>query len=375
MTDELYIGLMSGTSMDGIDAVLVAFGNRSCAIRATGFSPYPVDMRARLQALVRNPGQIDLAEFGALHIAVAQVFAAATIDLLQAAGNKASDVTAMGSHGQTILHQPGGDAPFSIQLGDPGTLAAAIGMPVVADFRNTDLALGGQGAPLVPAFHRWAFGASNDNRAVINIGGIANVTLLHSDGETTGFDIGPGNILMDIWCNENRGTRFDDDGNWARSGSVDAKLLQLMRTDPYFDLAAPKSTGAEYFNLDWLRRQLTQTSSTPSAADTQATLSELTAQEIARALNAANDFKQVGVCGGGAHNSDLLERLRRTSPDCAIDTTTAWGIDPDWVEAAAFAWLARQRLRGTPTNIPAVTGASAPVSLGGVFLPPGNDAN
>jgi anhydro-N-acetylmuramic acid kinase len=361
--------------MDGIDAALVAFGNRSCTIRATGFSAYPVDMRARLQALVRNPGQIDLAEFGALHIAVAQVFAAATIDLLQAAGHKASDVTAVGSHGQTILHQPGGDAPFSIQLGDPGTLAAAIGMQVVADFRNTDLALGGQGAPLVPGFHRWAFGASNDNRAVINIGGIANITLLHCDGKTTGFDIGPGNILMDIWCNENRATSFDDDGNWARSGSVDAKLLRLMRTDPYFDLAAPKSTGAEYFNLDWLRRQLTRTSSNPSAADTQATLSELTAQEIAHALNATDAFKQVGVCGGGAHNSDLLERLRRALPDCSIDTTTAWGIDPDWVEAAAFAWLARQRLRGAPTNIPAVTGASAPVSLGGVFLPPGNNAN
>jgi len=374
MTGELYIGLMSGTSMDGIDAVLVELSDQSCTIRETIFLPYPADTRARLRALVCNPGQTDLAEFGALHTRVARIFAAAAVDLLHASGNHASDIVAVGSHGQTVLHRPGGDDPFSLQLGDPGTLAAAIGIQVVGDFRNADMALGGQGAPLVPAFHRWAFGKSNVNRAVINIGGIANVTLLHADGRTTGFDTGPGNILMDLWCNENRAMSFDDDGNWARSGAVDADLLQHMCGDPYFKLAAPKSTGAEYFNSDWLHRQLTRTSSNPSAADTQATLSELTAQEIARALKVANDFKRVGICGGGAHNGDLLERIRRALPGHEIATTTAWGIDPDWVEATAFAWLARQRLRGIPTNTPTVTGAKSPVSLGGVFLPPGNNA-
>ena len=331
MTDELYIGLMSGTSMDGIDSVLVELGDQSATVHETNFSAYPADVRARLQALVRDPGRTNLAEFGALHTGVAQLFAAATNDLLLAAGHGAQDITAVGSHGQTVLHHPGGDHPFSIQLGDPGTLAAAVGIQVVADFRNADMALGGQGAPLVPAFHRWAFGTSNGNRAVINIGGIANITFLHADGRTTGFDIGPGNILMDLWCNENRATNFDDDGNWARSGSVDMVLLRQLRADPYFELAAPKSTGTEYFNLDWLHRHLTQASSTPAAADTQATLSELTAREIARTVQTADDFKQIGICGGGARNGGLLERIRRALPDCGIVTTTEWGIDPDQV--------------------------------------------
>jgi anhydro-N-acetylmuramic acid kinase len=210
---------------------------------------------------------------------------------------------------------------------------------------------------------------------IVNIGGIANLTLLHADGTTTGFDTGPGNVLLDTWHKDHHPESFDENGNWAAGGSVDTLLLEQMRGDPYFAMGAPKSTGTDYFNFDWLRQQMKRCSSTPSAQDIQATLSELTAQEIAIAVPPSPDngtpvFDTVAICGGGARNEDLLERIRRALPGRTINTTTAWGIDPAWVEAVAFAWLARQRLLEVPTNVPGVTGARAPVSLGGVFLPP-----
>lgn len=372
MAEALYIGLMSGTSMDGIDAALVAIDDQSCAIKATVSPAYPDLLRQRLQRLVEPPHKTDLAHIGGLHTAVAHAFAAAVNDLLTLSGLRAADIVALGSHGQTVFHRPGTDEPFSMQLGDPGTLAVLTGITVVADFRNADLALGGQGAPLVPAFHRWVFGSPGTDRAVVNIGGIANVTLLHADGTTTGFDTGPGNGLLDLWCNQHRSRPFDESGQWAASGSADSGLLKQMRADPYFRSSPPKSTGREYFNVNWLRAQLERYPSSPCAENIQATLSELTALEIAAAIKANPKCTDIAVCGGGAYNLDLMQRLRNSLPGCTVDTTARLGIDPSWVESAAFAWLAQQRLLGKPTNVPAVTGASRPVCLGGIFLPPGS---
>lgn len=374
MSEELYIGLMSGTSMDGIDAVLTEIGDQSCKVLGTVSHPYSGELRQRLEVAVQSPAATNVIEMGYLSRAVAISFADATLGLLEASEFAVDKVSAIGSHGQTIFHYPHGPEPFSIQLGDPGTIAARVGITVVADFRNTDLALGGQGAPLAPAFHRWAFGATGVDRAVVNIGGIANVTLLNADGSTTGFDTGPGNTLLDQWCKKHHGASYDDQGQWAAQGNVHPELLRSMRDDAYFKLAPPKSTGLEYFNLDWLNRHLKICSVQPSCQDTQATLSECTAQEIAAGIRCMPNVKDVAVCGGGAYNEDLLQRLRLALPQCHIDTTIRWGIDPAWVEATAFAWLARQRLRSIATNIPAVTGARAPVSLGGVYLPPGRTA-
>lgn len=369
MTDELYIGLMSGTSMDRIDAVLVKIGDQSCTIHATHSLAYPGDLRSRLERSVKDPGAIDLIEIGTLDKQVARSFAEAALGLLKNSNVEASAISAVGSHGQTVLHRPDLPEPFSVQLGDPGTLAATVGITVVADFRNTDLALGGQGAPLVPAFHRWAFGDTQINRAVVNIGGIANVTLLYADGTTTGFDTGPGNALLDQWCQEHQGAPFDDGGAWAAQGSINPELLQNMRADAYFQLVPPKSTGLDYFNLNWLQQRLKTCNVQPSYQDTQATLSECAAQEIAAAIRGTSNVSEIAICGGGVNNHDLMERIRLALPACSIDTTDRWGIDPAWVESVAFAWLARQRLRGVPTSIPEVTGADAAVSLGGVYLP------
>jgi len=374
MSDELYVGLMSGTSMDGIDAALVDIGDQSLKVLSTLSRAYPDELRQHLESIVRNPGGASLIEIGSLSRAVAKIFAEAALGLVKDSQVDAGKITAIGSHGQTVLHHAAGPDPFSIQLGDPGTLAAIAEMTVVADFRNTDLALGGQGAPLAPAFHRWAFGASGADRAVVNIGGIANITLLYADGSTTGFDTGPGNTLLDQWCKEHHDAPYDDRGQWAAQGTVHTDLLQNLRADEYFKLPSPKSTGLEYFNLNWLKQRLKTCPVQPSYQDTQATLSECTAQEIAAGIRCMPNVKDVAICGGGACNTDLIERIRRALPQCRIDTTSRWGIDPDWVEAIAFAWLARQRLRGIATNIPAVTGARASVSLGGVYLPPGTSA-
>ena len=370
MTDELYIGLMSGTSMDGIDAVLVELGDGDCTILAKYTLSYTSDLKNRLESAVQKPDHVSLIEFGSLNAEVGAAFAQAANAVLKAANLAANSVTAIGSHGQTVLHHPDGETPFSIQLGDPGILAARVGVKVVADFRSTDLALGGQGAPLAPAFHRWAFGNTDVDRAVVNIGGIANITLLFRDGTTIGFDTGPGNTLLDQWCREHHEAPFDDHGSWAAQGTVAYELLEKLLADEYFSMAPPKSTGLEHFNMEWLRRHLKSCSVQPSYQDTQATLSECTAQGIASGIRSMQDVREVAICGGGARNTDLLDRIRRALPDCTVDSTDKWGVDPAWVEAIAFAWLARQRIRGKTTNIPDVTGASKAVSLGGIYLPP-----
>jgi anhydro-N-acetylmuramic acid kinase len=364
----MYIGLMSGTSLDAIDAVLVEIEDASCIVRQTCSTEYPAELAARLRAMATTPAVVDLAAVGALNVRTAAAFAAAARKVMNAAEVKSTAITAIGSHGQTVLHRPEGDHPFSMQLGDPGTLAALTGVTVVADFRSADIALGGEGAPLVPAFHRWAFSHPTDVRAVVNIGGIANVTRLDPRGDTTGYDTGPGNTLLDHWCRDYHGTAYDVDGAWAAGGAVDPALLALMQADPYFAHTPPKSTGTDYFNLAWVRHQLETLDRNPDPRDIQATLSELTARTIAAGIE---DARTAAICGGGIFNADLMQRIDRLLHPRRTVSTAAWGIAPEWVEAVAFAWLARQRLRDAPTSIPTVTGAREAVSLGGIYLPPG----
>lgn len=368
-----YIGLISGTSMDGIDAVLASFSDRSVTIDSTQTRAYPDALRRELLAAAAAPGSASLADYGRLHVQVAHEFAAAAQDLLAASGRRPTDVRAIGSHGQTLLHAPEADPPFSLQVGDPGALAAITSIPVVADFRNMDLALGGQGAPLVPAFHQFAFGNPKEDRALVNIGGIANITRLPANGPVTGFDTGPGNTLLDDWYRRYHQDAFDRGGAWAAGGGVHADLLNALQSDTYFAAPAPKSTGTDYFCGAWLDRALARLDPPPGAQDTQATLAELSAATIADGLAAGPDMPaMLAVCGGGAHNADLVTRLQHRLPGTTVDTTAHWGIDPDWVEATAFAWLAQERLAGRPGNVPTVTGAKTSAPLGGVYLPPGN---
>ena len=369
MTKELYIGLMSGTSMDGIDAALVEIDTNACRILKTHSEPWPNELLQRLKKAVTQPGQTTLDMVGSLHHELGREFANAALNLLGATDYLPQAVTAIGSHGQTVLHDPDDCAPHSIQLGDPGTIAIKTGIPVVADFRNADMALGGQGAPLAPAFHQWIFGHENKDMAVLNIGGIANVTILQADAHTTGFDTGPGNTLLDGWIFKHCDQPYDDGGNWAAGGNVNKDLLRILADDQYFDRLPPKSTGLEYFNLPWLQQYLEKLPAPPAPQDVQSTLSELTALQIANAIQALPSLNQIAVCGGGVANTDLMSRIAKMLPNCTIQTTAELGIDPHWVEAAAFAWLARQRMHGLSSNLPSVTGAAAGISLGGLYLP------
>ncbi|TLM78096.1 anhydro-N-acetylmuramic acid kinase [Microbulbifer harenosus] len=368
MTD-LYIGLMSGTSIDSIDAVLVEFSETGdalqCQTRAALGYPISSEMREAILALCA-PGPSELDRAGQLDRQLGQEFAAAALAVLKQAGVAPSAVTAIGSHGQTVRHRPPGSVsiPFSLQLGDPNTIAALTGITTVADFRRRDMALGGQGAPLMPAFHNAVFRADRD-RAVVNIGGMANITELTASGGVRGYDTGPGNALLDYWIKLHRGTAYDADGAWAASGSVHPELLNRLMADPFFAAPAPKSTGREAFNPNWLELACAGMELAP--ADVQATLAEVTAASIA---NGVHEFARGGellVCGGGARNQDLMERLRRRLPTWLVAATDQYGIDADWVEGAGFAWLARQTIHGLSGNCPAVTGAEKETILGGIF--------
>ena len=363
---------MSGTSMDGVDAVVVRLGDHTCEILAAHQQAYPEALRTQLTVASRNPGSFSVDTLGSLDHWVAECFSSATSALLSRTGIDKSRVYAIGSHGQTVRHQPRATRPFTLQIGDPNIIAARTGITTVADFRRRDLALGGEGAPLAPAFHQWLFADRQQHRAVLNIGGIANVTLLPAGTEATiGFDTGPGNTLLDAWIKENRSEEYDDAGAWAKSGTVLQKLLEQLMTDPYLSAAPPKSTGFEYFNLQWLRHATEQCRLSPSRAaeDIQATLAEFTAQSIADAIKKhAPRSGQVFVCGGGVHNDYLMTRLGENMHGTPVSSTAECGLDPDWVEAAAFAWLAMQTLHNMPGNLPSVTGASRPAVLGGVFF-------
>jgi anhydro-N-acetylmuramic acid kinase len=366
-----YVGLMSGTSMDGIDAVLVEFGDHRCEIRATLSAQYPDELRAALINAAQTPAECAVDVVGKLDHWTGECFRDAALALLKQCDVSPADVAAIGSHGQTLRHQPHAARPFTLQIGDPNIIATGTGITTVADFRRADVALGGEGAPLTPGFHQWLFADADANRAILNIGGIANVTLLLASSQTvTGFDTGPGNTLLDGQARKNLQMPYDENGTWAAEGTVSEELLEVLLSDKYFGLPPPKSTGFEYFNAHWLKSKVSALGkAAPEAVDIQATLAELSARTIATAiLENAPEVNEVLVCGGGLHNKDLVTRLKTCLAGSSVESTETYGLHPDWVEAAAFAWLARRRLEGQPGNLPEVTGASRPAVLGALYM-------
>ncbi len=363
-----YIGLISGTSMDGIDAVVASFGEAGTELHATLSHPYSVQLRNDLLHAVNNPADCNVDEIGLLDRCVGECFRDAALAVMQKAGVSAADIAAIGSHGQTIRHQPDAAHPFSLQVGDPSNIAQDTGVTTVADFRRADIAAGGQGAPLTPPFHRWLFGSAGKSRVILNIGGIANVTILGAgDKPVTGFDTGPGNTLLDRWIAMHRQEAFDRGGAWAAAGAVIEELLETLLSYDYFDRQPPKSTGLEEFNLEWLEFR---DALDFEPRDVQATLCELTARTVADDIKRyAPETRELFVCGGGAHNEELLRRLASNLPETIVETTAVAGLDPDWVEAAAFAWLAMRRMKNQPGNLPSVTGASRKVILGAIHSP------
>jgi anhydro-N-acetylmuramic acid kinase len=360
---HLYIGLMSGTSADGIDAALVDFSQPQPSLLAHYYKRYNDETRQSILALCK-PGPNEIIRLGELEVSLGIQFAQAIIKLLQVSNISSHEIQAVGSHGQTIRHHP--EHGFTLQIGDPNIIAARTGITTVADFRRRDIALDGQGAPLVPAFHHAFFADPTKNRSIVNIGGIANVTLLSASSlePVTGFDTGPGNTLLDSWIEKHTGHAHDEQGALARTGTINDTLLKKLLADDFFHLPLPKSTGREYFNLPWLESYLP---SDLKPADVQATLVELTAKSIMDSIK--NNFPngEIFVCGGGIHNLYLMDRLRKLGTGFQITSTEKLGIHPDWVEAMAFAWLAMQTLQKKTGNLTTVTGAKRNSILGGVY--------
>lgn len=363
-----YIGLMSGTSMDGIDAVLLEIRGERLEVRGSLHHDYPPALAARLAEAIGDPDSVGLDAYGRLDVEVGERFALAATALMDAQGLSPAGVRAIGSHGQTLLHRPRAAPPCTLQVGDPNVIAERSGVDVVADFRRRDLAAGGEAAPLVPAFHAAAFGAAGETRVIANLGGIANITVLEGNGRVTGFDTGPGNCLMDLWARRHLGTPCDVDGAFATRGHVHAGLLGRLLAAPFFAQAPPKSTGRELFNASFIDDAL-EGLGTLRPEDVQATLCELTAITLKDAieLHAAQLPARLLVCGGGVHNRRLMERIAAAMNEVPVSSTADAGIDPLQVEGAAFAWLAHRHLERLPGNLPAVTGARGPRVLGALF--------
>lgn len=372
MQNDYYIGLMSGTSLDAVDAVLVTFDEHNPAqkikIIATHSEPTPPTLKSLLIKLC-NAKEISYPDLAAADHQVGKLFAYATRHLVNHSKIPAENITAIGSHGQTIHHAPNGNHPFTLQIGDPNIIAAETNITTVADFRRRDVAHKGQGAPLAPAFHAYLLKDIVKEAWILNIGGIANLTHLNDDSKKImGFDTGPGNTLLDNWCLKHHHLPFDDAGHWARQGEVIPELLSKLLADPYFKLQPPKSTGRESFNLDWLQTHL-PTSASYQPKDIQRTLLELTAITIVQAVKFWDSHATpIFVCGGGVHNEFLMQRLNELASPHAVKNINVLGIDPRWVEASAFAWLAYQTLSHQPGNLPSVTGAQQASILGGVYF-------
>lgn len=355
--------------MDAVDAALAELVDDAFKVVAVRCSPLSADLAARLRRLA-TPGEFAgphdaLDELGELDALVGEAFAEAALALLARCGLEPAAVRAIGSHGQTLRHRPRGQPPFTLQVGDPNLIAARTGIPVVADFRRRDMALGGQGAPLLPAFHAEVLADPGENRAVLNLGGVANLTLLRPGRPVVGFDTGPANGLMDAWARRHLGRPWDAGGAWAASGRVVPRLLEALLAHPFLALSPPKSTGPEDFTLAWLE-SLLATAGSPQPADVQATLCEFTARTVAQALGAQRPARLI-ACGGGVHNRELLARLEAQLPGVQVESSAAHNVDPDHLEAAAFAWLAARTLAGLPGNLPSVTGARRPAVLGAVW--------
>ncbi|MFT7289410.1 MAG: anhydro-N-acetylmuramic acid kinase [Halieaceae bacterium] len=363
-----FIGIMSGTSLDGIDAVLAAIDAQGLTIQATHSSAFDPALRKRLYALARGTDD-SIHSLGQLDRALGFAFAGAALALLDKAGYPAAQVAAIGCHGQTIRHFPGelAETRYTLQIGDPSTIAELTGITTIADFRRRDIAAGGEGAPLVPLYHAEAFGSESEDRAVVNIGGIANATLLHGRDVVAGFDCGPGNTLLDAWVQKHRHEPYDAHGAWAAEHPVNQALLGRLLSDPFFQRLGPRSTGPELFNLAWLQQHLEE-SLDPGTV--QATLSELSARAIADSiLGGAYGPAALYVCGGGARNTDLLRRLHGLllGHGVRLGVTDELGVAAEWVEAGAFAWLASRTLQSLPGNSPQVTGAKGSRVLGGIY--------
>ncbi len=364
---ELYIGLMSGTSLDGIDAALVEFKNNSVQLIAFEYQPYSDDIKDQIEQISDANAMIFLKDYGSMDTQLGLLFSQTIQSLLAKAHISATAIQAIGSHGQTIYHAPNTDHPFSLQIGDPNIIAEKTGITTIADFRRRDMAANGQGAPLVPAFHQAVFSHPNEHRCIVNIGGIANITILPAaqSAAIIGFDTGPGNILMDQWIQKHQSQNYDQQGEWAKSGNINYDLVERLKKDPYFQADPAKSTGKEYFSLDWIYQNISVTDY--PVEDIQASLCYLTAITITDAIQKyAPATEQVLICGGGIHNDYLLQLIEQNLT-CPVSSTELYGIHPDHVEAIAFAWLAKQTLHHLTGNLKEVTGANRNVILGGIY--------
>jgi anhydro-N-acetylmuramic acid kinase len=370
----LYLGLISGTSADGIDVALATFARRPKLLAALT-QPYPAALRERILRLAQGDGRVALDDLGVLDVEIGRAFADAAARLLKREGIAATAVRALGSHGQTVRHRPLGAAPYTLQLGDPNIIAEQTGITTVADFRRRDIAAGGHGAPLAPAFHAAMLTRDSKTRVVLNLGGIANITILPggalsdaTKAPVRGFDTGPASCLLDAWIERHRDQPYDAGGAFAASGQVDPILLNRLLSEPYFAVLPPKSTGREVFHLTWLQSHLTGLAL--AAKDVQATLLALSTQSIAAAIQAhAADAREVYVCGGGVHNPVLMAAISDALAPIPVASVATLGIDPDFVEAMTFAWLARQRVEQRAVeNVSTVTGARGPRVLGGLFF-------
>ncbi|TNC79840.1 MAG: anhydro-N-acetylmuramic acid kinase [Oleiphilus sp.] len=365
----LYIGAISGTSMDGIDAVLTDVNEQGCKTIAAHSTEYPKPLKQSLLTLCR-PGSNEIESAGSASVQLAELIASTINELLHRNDIRSEHIQAVGSHGQTIRHCADTRHPFSLQIGDPSTIAHHTNITTVADFRMADIAAKGQGAPLAPAFHEAVFADPERSRVVVNLGGIANVTLLKPGQHTIGYDTGPANTLMDQWIQECTQKAYDDHGHWARSGSLIPSLLERMLDEPYLSLPYPKSTGRELFNLEWLKQQLSHQDDSYKNQDVQRTLLEYTAMTLSDAvLTHTGDHGELYLCGGGVNNDFLIERLKALMPRHTLTTTQTLGVHPQHVEAAAFAWLAFRTINRLPGNLKTVTGAHRNKILGGIYQP------
>jgi len=361
------IGMLSGTSRDGVDAVLVNFNNDSMDILHALCTPFPTAIKLTLDQLLETGAPPSQKVADLLDENLAFFFARVAQNLVRETGLEMRDVRAIGSHGQNVWHQPGGENPKTIQLGRGDLIARNTGTTVVNDFRSADVMAGGQGAPLAPLLHHGLFHSDVENRAILNLGGIANLTILPATGSISGYDCGPGNCLMDGWIKRKLQKDYDDDGRWAAKGEVDSQLLSRMLADPYFELPPPKSTGLEYFSMTWLDKMLSRT---PAAAvNVQATLAQLSALSIAQSFGETGLPDRLLVCGGGTHNVFLMQTIAAALPDVVVESTARYGADPDWVEGLLFAWLARERLNEHSLDTTPITGANHPVLLGDIHVP------
>ena len=362
-----YIGLMSGTSLDGVDTVLVGFDQFKPTLISSHIHPIDPDLRESLLRTIHPEWQGSLADVGILNQRLGKLFANSVSTLIKDNNIDKTTITAIGSHGQTLWHHPIGKHPFSLQLGDASIIAEETGITTIADFRSRDIAAGGQGAPLVPAFHKELLTHPDKNRVILNVGGISNITILpasDSSKSASGFDTGPGNGLLDAWIAKHQATSYDKNGDWAKSGTINENILNTLLSEPYFSLQSPKSTGKELFNLTWLENLIGNKLHQEKPENIQTTLTELTAKSIS---DNVIDCDELYVCGGGTHNSYLIERLNYYLPDTEIGSTAKLGIDPDWMEAIAFAWLAKQAHENKTGNLPSVTGANGKRILGAIY--------